>query len=139
MKSGCRYVRAIKQSINKLQQSQSSLHLSLAQMIAGYSHHTNLKVGSAMIAMREGNPLAMFYTADGFFMVEEILSLHWCIGYWCPPMLDLNYGIVPNLGRRSGSERKRIFNTFTIPMVKRRKTMYLIVNEPVQNNTSFYV
>ena len=71
MKTGCRYSRAIKQSINKLLQSHSSLHYCLAEMISGYSHHTNLKVGSAMIAMREGAPLTMFYTTDGFFIVEE--------------------------------------------------------------------
>ena len=138
MKTGCRYVRAIKQSINKLLQNQSSWNVSLAQIISGYSHHTNLKVSSEMIAIREGGPLSVFYTPEGFFVVEQILSMHWCIGYFCPPKLDINYGIVPDHRRRAASERKRIFNTFTIPMIRRRKTMYLIVNEPVQNNTSFY-
>ena len=138
MKTGCRYVRAIKQSINKLLQNQSSLNLSLAQMICGYSHHTNLKVGGEMIAIREGGPLSVFYTPEGFFIVEQILSMHWCIGYFCPPMLDLNYGIVPDHKRRAASVRKRIFNTFMVPMIKRRQTMYLIVNEQVQNNTGLY-
>lgn len=138
MKSGCRYIRAIKQSINKLLQNQSSLNVSLAAMISDYSHHTNLKPGCSLIAIREGGPLSVFYTPEGFFVVEKILSMHWCIGYFCPPKLDLNYGIVPDHRRRAGSERKRIFNTFTIPMIKRRTTMYLIVNEPVQNLTSLY-
>ena len=135
MKSGCRYVRAIKQSINKLLQNRSSLHVSLAEMICNFSHQTNLKSGSEMIAIREGAPMVMWYTTDGFFVVEEILSHHWCKGYFCPPMLDLNHGILADHKRRGPSERKRIFNTYVVPVVKKRGRMYLLVNEPLQNIT----
>ena len=135
MKTGCRYMRAIKQSINKLLQNRSSLNYSLAEIICKFSHQTKLKVGSEMIAMRQGEPLNMFYTTDGFFVVEQILSHHWCLGYFCPPMLDLNYGILPNRNRRGPSERKRIFNSFMLPMIKRRGRMYLLVNESLQNQS----
>ena len=136
MKTGCRYTRAIKQSMNKLFESRSSVHFQLADIISAYSHHTNLKTGSEMVGILPDahyDSLHQYYCQYGFFIVEQILSHHWCLGYFCPPMMDLRTGICPDHKRRGATEKKRIFNTFMVPMIKRRAKLYLIANEPLQN------
>ena len=111
MKSGCPYSRAIKQSLNKALQNKSAVNFHLADLIASFSHTSLVKKGS------------QFRSDNGFFVVQEMLSQNWCLGFFCQPKMELtveNHSIVPNLRRRTKTIRKRLFDPFEQASVRCR-------------------
>lgn len=117
--SGCRYTRAIKQSINKHLNNQDSINLVLSKMIAEYSHQTVLRPGSMMIGHSE------------YFIIKRVFSPHWCSGFFCPPKIILVRGdeviTQPRINMRSRLFKKKIFQPFGKPRVRLRlKTFDLI-------------
>ena len=117
--SGCRYIRAIKQAINKRFGNHNSFNLLIAEIIRDYSHQTSLKPGSMLLGHSE------------YFIIKKIHSPHWCTGYFCPPKILLVRGneIVtkPRLNMKSRLYKKKIFEPFKKPTVRwRLKTFDLI-------------
>ena len=117
--SGCRYIRAIKQAINKHRSNHASINLVLAQIIAAYSHQTDVRPGSMMLGHSE------------YFIIKNVISPHWCTGFFCPPKILLVRGdeIItrPRLNMKSRLYKKRIFEPFKKPSVRLRlKTFDLI-------------
>ena len=109
MKSGCPYSRAIKQSLNKSLNNKSAVNFHLADLIASFSHKSLVEEGS------------QFRSDNTFFVVEEILSQNWCLGFFCQPQMELaNHSIVPNLRRRTKTTRKRLFDPFDQTSVRCR-------------------
>ena len=114
-----RHTRAIKISLNKLFGDTSALNTELAKLISSFSHSTNLVDGSYMIS------------ADlKFFVVQKLLSNHWCLGWFCPSKIawrnhETRY--VPNFMQRGMIIRKRINAPFSkYPSVNvRQKQFYL--------------
>ena len=119
--SGCRYKRAIRQSLNK-RLGRSALNRQLSSLICSYSHSAPVRPGS-------------YLSRDsGFFVVRRVLSPHWCEGFFCPAMLEYAtsmHGLpfivrVPNASRRSDTEKKRIFDPFTNPCVRKRSQVFTL-------------
>ena len=72
LKSGCRYTRAIKQSLNKTFENKSSENFEVARIIASFSHKSYVTHGS-------------YFTYENmFFICEKVLSPHWLLGYLTP-------------------------------------------------------
>ena len=127
--SGCRYKRAIRQSLNK-RLGRSALNRQLSNLICAYSHSAPVRPGS-------------YLSRDtGFFVVRRVLSPHWCEGFFCPAMVEYATSIhglpfmvrVPNASRRSDTEKKRIFNPFTTPCIRKRSQIFTLEgNEQVPN------
>jgi len=61
--SGCRYQRAVRQSMNKMMSNRSSVHHVLAGIITEYSHKSWVRPGSYMLGSR-------FH----FFVVKRLFS-----------------------------------------------------------------
>ena len=123
MSSGCRYSRAIRQSMNKLFNNRSSINRILADLIAQYSHS---------LPLRRGNYL--FGPCREFFVIKEILSQHWVTGFFCPPRIEfMPANLVlyhPDLSRRTRIRKKRLFDPFGTMTVRcRNKTFKRTINE----------
>ncbi len=137
MKSGCRYERAIKQALNKFFDNHSVFNKHLASIIADYSHSSVLYPGSCML------------TADRqFFVVTEVMSAHWCMGYFCPPRLEFmgHHGVVfmPNIFRRTASQKKTVFDPFGCPWVRTRSRSFHLnkqssFNESLSNFPQIFI
>lgn len=117
MKSGCRYERAIRQSLNKLLGNRNVINKHIAGIICDYSHTTIIGEHSCL------------YTRDReFFIIEEMLSPHWCKGYFCPPRLEFvghrGVAVLPNLYQRTRTHKKLIFDPFGAPVVRRRNKTF---------------
>ena len=122
MISGCRYERAIKQSLNKVFDNQSSVHKYIAAIIASYSHKTLVRPGSYLLA-----------PTYHFFVVSDVLSPHWCKGFFCPPQIELGHAMgtfrhyyTPNIACKSRTQKKRIFSPFMKPCVRIRQRKFLL-------------
>ena len=122
MISGCRYERAIKQSLNKVFDNQSSVNTIIATIIASYSHKTLVRPGSYLLA-----------PTYHFFVVSDVLSPHWCKGFFCPPRLELGHSMggfrryyTPNIECKTHTQKKRIFSPFHMPCVRIRHQKFLL-------------
>ena len=131
MISGCRYSRAIRQSLNKTL-GRSSLNKTLADLITEYSHTLPLIRGNYLLSpMKE------------YFIIKEILSQHWVTGFFCPPRIEFLPTCVlyhPDLSRRTRIRKKRLFNPFGLVSIRcRNKTFKQRVNEhkPYTNLADF--
>ena len=127
--SGCRYKRAIRQSLNK-RLGRSALNRELSTLICEFSHAGPVKAGSYLSR------------ASGFFVVRRVLSPHWCEGFFCPAMTEYVTSIhgipfvmrAPNAARRTDTCKKRIFSPFTNPCIRRRQQVFTLEgNEQVPN------
>ena len=113
MKSGCPYARAIKQSLNKTLGNKASVNFHLADLIAGFSHQSTIKKGT------------QFRADSGFFIVQEMLSQNWCLGFFCQPKMELaHHRIVPNFQRRTKITRKRLFDPFELASIRCRNRSF---------------
>ena len=131
MKTGCRYERAIKQSINKMFGNRSSVNCDVASIIASFSHKTTITAGSYLLCPHYH-----------FFIVKEVLSQHWCQGFFCPPIIG--YGVcAPDLRRRTAVQKKCIFDPFVHPYVAVRSQKFRIKEkthyEPVPNIQALFI
>ena len=123
MSSGCRYERAIKQSLNKVFDNKSSVHIIISEIIASYSHKSVVRPGSYLLC-----------PTYHFFVVSDVLSQHWVRGFFCPPRVDLTRTIFgslreyyePNIDQRSAIQKKRIFSPFSEPCVRIRQRKFLL-------------
>ena len=122
MITGCRYERAIKQSLNKVFDNQSSVHTILATIIASYSHKTLVRPGSYLLA-----------PTYHFFIVSDVLSPHWCTGFFCPPKIEIGETVLgirhyymPDVRCKSRTQKKRIFSPFAEPCVRIRHRKFLL-------------
>ena len=121
MISGCRYERAIKQSLNKVFDNKSSVHIIIAELIASYSHKSVVRPGSYLLC-----------PTYHFFIVSDVLSQHWVTGFFCPPRIDFTRTIFgamrhyyePDLRHRSELQKKRIFSPFDEPCVRIRQRKF---------------
>lgn len=121
MISGCRYERAIKQSLNKVFDNKSSVHIIIAELIASYSHKSVVRSGSYLLC-----------PTYHFFIVSDVLSQHWVTGFFCPPRIDFTRTIFggmrhyyePDLRHRSELQKKRIFSPFDEPCVRIRRRKF---------------
>ena len=123
--SGCRYERAIRQGLNKGLDSKSSVHGTLARLIAEYSHKTTVRPGDYLLGSQYH-----------FFVVTGVQSQHWLDGFFCPPRLEFAYtptGIgtfyTPDLKNRSKKRRKKVFSPFEAPFVKIRSRIFASSNK----------
>ena len=122
MISGCRYERAIKQSMNKVFDNQSSVHSIIAKLIASYSHKTQVRPGSYLLC-----------PTYHFFIVSDVLSQHWCKGFFCPPRIDVSHTVMgvrhyyaPDVRSAGRVQKKRIFSPFQDPCVRIRQRKFLL-------------
>ena len=125
MSSGCRYQRAIKQSLNKVFDNCSSVHSIIATIIASYSHKTLVRRGSYMFAPQRG-----------FFIVQDVLSQHWVLGFFCPAKfelmntsLGLRHYYLPDTRHKTRVRKKRVFDPFGDPSVHIRRQKFLLENK----------
>ena len=121
MKSGCPYSRAIKQSLNRMFDNKASVHFDIAVMIAQFSHTSRVRPGSYLLGTR-----------FDFFIVESMLSPHWCTGFFCPPRLEFMDPVVlyhPDIRRRSRLYRKRIFSPFDSAVIRNRAKQFCLNNK----------
>ena len=77
-KTGCRYKRAVKQSLNKYFANTSKVNVHLAGIITQYSHSSVIQKGSC------------FVMENMFFVVDQLLSPHWLVGDLVPAQLSLH-------------------------------------------------
>jgi hypothetical protein len=127
-----RHARQIKISLNKHFKNTSALNKELAHLIASFSHTANISGGSYLVS------------ADlKFFVVQKLLSNHWCLGWFCPSKLALvNHDVryVPNLLHRGTIQRKRINHPFTKhPSVNIRKHNYFLQNHAPKPYNSIHM
>jgi len=134
MISGCRYERAIKQSMNKVFDNRSSVHSIIAELVASYSHKTEVRPGSYLLCS----------TYD-FFIVSAVMSQHWCKGFFCPPRIE-RFGVchyyTPDVRCASRVQKKRIFSPFQDPCVRIRQRKFILKSklqyEQVSNTTNVF-
>ena len=131
MSSGCRYSRAIRQSMNRMFDSKSSVHRIISDIISEYSHTITLKPG-----------VYLFGPNREFFIIKNVISQHWVTGFFCPPRLEflpLETNIVlyhPDLRRKTRIQKKRLFDPFNEARVHcRSKTFHRRIK--YEQNTHF--
>ena len=135
MKSGCPYQRAIKQSMNKMFENKCAVHFNIAEIIAEYSHKSVLRPGSYLLGNRYH-----------FFIVKQLISPHWCTGFFCPPRVEFGHANVlyhPDVRRRSRVQKKRIFDPFEHATVRCRSKQFMLDNktsyhEPLSHFPAIY-
>ena len=119
-----RHSRAVKVCLNKVFGNTSSLNKELARVITEYSHTSRLCGGSYMVS-----------ASLKFFVVQKLLSNHWCLGWFCNSRIAVvgrAVKYVPNFHSRGKVERKRINNPFSMyPNVSIRKQNYYLQCEKV--------
>ena len=131
--SGCRYERAIKQSMNKRFTNKSRQNMHLVKLISSFSHKTYVTHGS------------YFTFENTFFICEKVLSPHWLIGFLTPSRTGFiaNTGVFlyPDMRHRSQQMKKKIFHPFTIPIIKFRQKKYTLepkrYDEPLPHHAIF--
>ena len=113
-----RYSRAIKVALNRLFQCKSGVHKNIADLVAEFSHKTLMQKNSCLMNQRLQ-----------FFIVSEVLSSHFCKGYYCPYKVNYTgtgYIYVPNLWCCSLPFVKKIHDPFSrMPFVKDRSNKFL--------------
>ena len=113
-----RYSRAIKVAMNRLFSTKSVVHKDISKLITEFSHKTMMKENTCLMSSRLE-----------FFVVAEILSSHFCKGFYCPYTINRRrdgYIYVPNLWRCSALRVKKIHAPFSDePFVKDRKWKFL--------------
>ncbi len=113
-----RYSRAIKVALNRFFQSKPVVHKHIAELISQFSHKTLMQKNTCLMNKRLQ-----------FFIVSEVLSSHFCKGYYCPYMVNRDRGgyiYVPNLWCCSTPFVKKIHDPFSVmPFVKDRSHKFL--------------
>ena len=119
-----RHARAVKVSLNKIYGNTSALNLELSKLITSFSHSCRLTGGSFLVSPNLK-----------FFVVQKLLSNHWCLGWFCPSKIayiDHNIRYVPNLICRGNVVRKRINKPFSWqPSINVRKQNFFLQREKV--------
>ena len=126
-----RHCRAVKISLNKIYRNTSSFNRQLAKIITDYSHTSRLTGGAYMVS-----------GSLRFFVVQKLLSNHWCLGWFCDSRVTFigrTVKYVPNFMARGKIVRKRINNPFSaFPNVNiRKQNYYLQCTKPAPVNSSF--
>ena len=113
-----RYRRAIKVALNRFFASKSGVHKHIAALISEFSHKTLMEKNTCLMNKRLQ-----------FFVVSEILSAHFCKGYYCPYIINRNqdgFIYIPNLWYCSTPSVKKIHEPFSrMPFVKDRSHKFL--------------
>ena len=125
-----RHSRAVKVSLNKIFGNTSSLNLELSKIITDFSHTSRLTGGSYMVS-----------SDLKFFVVQRLLSNHWCLGWFTDSKIAFvgrTVKYVPNFMCRGKIQRKRINFPFTqYPSVSiRKQNFYLQCEKVVPVNSS---
>lgn len=141
MKSGCPYARAIKQSLNK-RFCVSALHSDLSKLIAEFSHQSFVHSGSYMTWSREESGGVLPHRHH-FFIVQEMISPHWCTGFFCPPRIEFGSSVAevyyhPDIRRRSRIQKKKIFNPFSNALVRVRNRRFRLHNTNSHESMSHF-
>lgn len=125
MTSGCRYQRAIRQSINKLHKNKASINSIIATIISKYSHGAEIKAGYFLCGPHRE-----------FFIVHEVLSPHWVTGFFCPPRLQILSDYIsycPDLRRKTRIRKKRLYHPFADFCVRERSKQFHLLRKYEQN------
>ena len=119
-----RHRRAVKVSLNKMYGNTSALNKELAKLITSFSHCCRLTGGSYLVSPNLK-----------FFVVQKLLSNHWCLGWFCPSKIAImtdNIRYIPNLMCRGRIVRKRINKPFSWqPSINIRKQNFYLQRERV--------
>ena len=114
-----RATNAIKICINRIQKNKKSVNLDIAKCISSFSHSTILKYG------------AVFQNYNyNFFIVNKIDSPFWVEITHVPPfLLQTQIGFshfvyIPQWGRASVFHKKKVFDPFGKPYLKKRGIKY---------------
>ena len=131
MKSGCPYARAIKQALNK-RFGVSAFHSDLGNLIADLSHKSAVHPGSYMTCNGRSR-FGFLPHRNHFFIVKEMLSPHWCRGFFCPPRIEFGEAAQmyyhPDIRRRTRIQKKKIFNPFSDALVRCRNRRFRLYKE----------
>lgn len=118
MKVDKRATNSIKICINKLFKNKDSLNLDIAKCISSFSHATVIKYGS-VFKTRSAN----------FYIVNKVSSPFWVEIVWLPPVSFHSAGwghfiMIPQWAKASCFHKKRVFDPFGTPYLKKRGTKY---------------
>lgn len=120
-----RHTRAVKVSLNKIFGNNSVLNKELSKIITSFSHSCIISGGSFLVSSNLK-----------FFIVQKLLSNHWCIGWFCPSRIDFSNNhimYVPNLLWRGKMVRKRVNNPFSWrPSINIRKQIFYLQLENLE-------
>ena len=135
--SSRRYVKAIKEVLNQIQGTNSSVHLDIAEIITHYSHKPLVSHGTYLMNAQLN-----------YFVVEKLLSSHFVSGFFCPPRVFHNgnsYWYQPDILYKTQRLTKKLMDPFTdSPFVKQRKHKFFLTKkykqayEPLQTFTHFF-
>ena len=118
----------IRISMNKILKNKNSVNTRIAELISSYSHGSLVKTAS-------------HFTCDepvSYYVIKELHSPFWATTVYLPSRLAItqtanNFGtnmghlyFTPDWGRATGWQKKRIFDPFQKPYIKKRtKRFYL--------------
>ena len=114
-----RYVKAIKEVLNKLFHSKPSIHKDIAELIKSYSHKPKVNHGSYLMSRKLN-----------YFVVEHVCSSHFVKGFFCPARLRYNdrlFWYEPDIWFKSKTRTKKLMKPFSkSPYVKERRHTYFL-------------
>ena len=114
-----RATNAIKICINRIQKNKKSVNLDISKCISSFSHSTILKYGGVF----------QNYNYN-FFIVNKITSPFWVEITHIPPYLltagagFTHFVYIPQWARASGFHKKKVFDPFGKPYLKKRGIKY---------------
>ena len=117
MKVDVRATNTIKICINKVLKNKDSVNLDIAKCVSSFSHATKITEGSV-------------FTNSGrnFYVVNKILSPFWVQIVLFPPITFHvgTWGVVatPHWSRGSRFHKKKVFDPFGFPYLKKRGRVY---------------
>ena len=121
-----RYLKSIKEAMNKALGSRDNIHKHIAEIIRDYSHKPLLTHGTYLMSRKMQ-----------YFVIEEVLSAHFCKGFYCPSRLSREnefYWHEPYRAYRTNSFVKKIVAPFTNePHIKDRTTRFFLVHNKERN------
>ena len=117
-----RYVKAIKEVLNKTFHKTSSVHLQLARLIKSFSHRPVIYDGTYLL----NNKLT-------YFVVQKLLSSHFVLGFFCPARLCYSkdtFWYQPDVIFKSSNRTKKLMDPFSeSPYVKERRHLFFLTSK----------
>ena len=125
-----RYLKSIKETINKMLGGRDTIHKHIAEIIRDYSHKPLLTHGTYLMSRKMQ-----------YFVIEKVLSAHFCKGFYCPSHLNREHDFFwyePYTQHRTDSFVKKIVAPFSNhPHIKdRTPRFFLLQNKDVNGQVS---
>ena len=121
-----RAILVIKTALNKHFDNKSSENLSIAGIIAEFSHRSFIEPGDAF---------ECFYPNVGscFYIISKLYSPFWAQVYWMPSTSRIYYHrtlYFPNYAKASRAHKKRIFDPFSDnPFIRQRGHKHTLLDK----------